>query len=190
VLNDRLWQGEILENVIQLRASLESVQNAGGEIEVLQIAHDFAVVMNQDCDLLRDYTRRQDNAPGTLPNVLFCDLYLAEVLRAKINTEDQLGRKEWRKLIAPNQSERFQYLQRMEIAQDLQGQGMAAMAMDFRLCFTIPTDEVYYRLTQGIRRRARLNSPYVEHLAQRFFRFHARVALPVDHVVDPLPEAE
>ena len=108
-------------------------------------------------------------------------------MRAKINEEDQLGRREWKKLIAPNQNERFQYLQRVEANQDLQGTGLPALAIDFRLYFTIPTDEVYLRLNLEVRRRTRLNSPYIEHLTQRFFKFQARVALPVDHAIDPIP---
>lgn len=187
VLGDRLWQGEILQHVVQLKPSLESIVNPNGEIDISPVEHDFAIVMSQDCDLLKDYNQRQERGVA-LPNVLLCDLYYAEVLRAKINAEDQLGRKEWRKLIAPNQNERFQYLQKMEVNEDLQGEGMPALAIDFRLYFTIPTDELYYRLTQEIRRRARLNSPYVEHLAQRCFKFQARVALPRDHSVDPIPD--
>jgi hypothetical protein len=187
VVGDRLWQGEILQNVIQLKPSLETIQNQQLEIEILQVVHDFAIVMSQDCDLLRDHNRRQANEIVALPNVMLCDLYEAEALRLKINEEDGLGKKEWKKLIAPNQSERFQYLQRMETGEDLQGVGMPAMAVDFRLYFTLPTDELYYRLTQATRRRARLNTPYVEHFMQRFFKFQARVALPVDHAIDPLP---
>jgi hypothetical protein len=188
VVGDRLWQGEILQNVLQLKPSLDSIQNPGGEIEVLQVTHDFAIVMSQDCDLFRDHKRRQEGAAIALPNILLCDLYHAEVLRAKINAEDQLGRKEWKKLIAPNQSERFQYLQKVEANEDLQGEGMPALAIDFRLYFTIPTDELYHRLTQEIRRRARLNSPYIEHLAHRFFKFQGRVALPSDHAIDAIPD--
>jgi hypothetical protein len=187
-LGDRLWQGEILQNVVQLKSSLDSLQNPNGEIEIDPVDHDFAIVMSQDCDLLRDYNRRQERAPVALPNILLCDLYHAEALRTKINAEDQLGRREWKKLIAPNQNERFHYLQKVEPNEDLQGAGMPALAIDCRLYFTIPTDELYYRLTQEIRRRARLNSPYIEHLAQRFFKFQARVALPHDHTVDPIPD--
>jgi hypothetical protein len=187
VLAGRLWQGEILQDIVQLKATLESIQNPNGEIEILTVNHDFAVVMTQDCDLLKDFNRREAEQAGTQPNVLFCDLYHAAVLKAKINEETPIGRREW-KLIAQNLNERFQYLQRMEPGDDLQATGMPALAIDFRLYFTIPTDELYHRLTQEIHRRARLNSPYIEHLAQRFFKFQARVALPSDHAVDPIVE--
>ena len=184
---DRLWQGEILQNVVQLKPSLESIQNNAGELEILTVTHDFAIILTPDCDLVRDSGRRRAGEAGTQPNVLLCDLYLAETLRAKVNEEDQLGRKEWRKLIASNQNERFQYLQRVQANQDLQATGLPALAIDFRLHFTVPTDELYFRLTAGTIRRARLNTPYVEHLVQRFFKFQARVALPLDHVIDPIP---
>ena len=186
VLGDRLWQGEVLQNVIQLKPSLDSIQVPDGEIEVISVQHEYAVVMSQDCDLVKDYDRRKSGGAEVLPNVLLCDLYQAEVLRIKINEEDNLGSRDWKRLIAPNRNERFQYLQRIAASEDLQSEGLPALAIDFRLYFTIPTDELYYRLNKEIRRRARLNSPYIEHLAQRFFKFQGRVALPNDHAVDAI----
>ena len=187
--NGRLWQGEILENVIEIRPTVESVRsNREGEIEVFPIAHELAIVVSQDCDLEQDYNRRAGGQAGTLPNTLLCDVYLAEILRAKLQERDQLGRTDWRKRIGQNQNERFHYLQRVRPDQDLQGQGLTAMALDFRLYFTIPTEELYVRLLTGIRRRCRLTQPYVEHLSHRFFKFQSRVALPQDHQIDPIPE--
>jgi hypothetical protein len=144
--------------------------------------------MSQDCDLDQDYTRRAERRPGTLPNVMLCDAYRAEVLRALIRERDQLGSQDWRRRIAQNQNERFHYLQRTEPSQDLQREGLAALALDFKVYFTLPTDELYARLSRGIRRRCRLNTPYAEHLAHRFFKFQSRIALPQDHQMDAIPD--
>jgi hypothetical protein len=185
----RIWQGEILQNVIQIKPSLENIQNNDeGVIDVFPVPHELVIVMSQDCDLEQDYNRRHAGEPATLPNILFCDLYRAEVLRAEVQAREQLGRQDWKR-IAQNQHERFHYLQRVEPRQDLQTQGITAMALDFKIYFTIPTDEVYARLAMGMHRRCTLSSPYVEHLAHRFFKFQARVALPRDHEIDPTAQA-
>ena len=179
-----------MQNVIQIKPSVESIQNnEEGMIDVDPVPHELVIVMSQDCDLLQDYNRRQAGEEATLPNVLFCDVYPAETLRTKVEQQDQLGRRDWKKRIAQNQHERFHYLQRVEPGQDLQGQGLTGIALDFKIYFTMPTDELYARLPMEIHRRCMLNSPYVEHLAHRFFKFQARVALPRDHEVDPIPEA-
>jgi len=185
----RLWQGEILENVIQIRPTVESIEaNVDGVLEVVPVLHELVIVMSQDCDLDQDYKRRAANGQPTLPNIMLCDVYLAEVLRVRVLHQDQLGNKDWKKRIAQNQNERFHYLQRVEPNEDLQGVGLAALAIDFKIYFTLPTDELYARLRVGIRRRCRLNTPYAEHLAHRFFKYLSRIALPRDHAVDAIPD--
>jgi len=188
-----VWQGEILETLVQIKLNLENIEGGEeGTIEVNPVTHDLVVVMSQDCDLEQDYVRRQGAAAGTLPNVLFCDVYRAEILRAKLHGEVQLSRQDWKKRIAQNQNERFHYLQRVEPNEDLRGQGLPALAIDFKIYFSLPTDELYARLgqgaVQGALRRCRLNTPYTEHLAHRFYKFQSRVALPQDHEVDQIPE--
>lgn len=182
---ERFWQGEILGNVTQLTVNVESLQLHNQEQLVLApIVHDLVIVMTQDCDLEQDYARRAGRQQSSLPNILLCDVYPAEVLRARIQGFE---RREWRKRIAQNQIDRFQYLQRVGPDQDLQGQGLTALAIDFKVYFTLPTDELYARLPE-IQRRCRLATPYVEHLAHRFFKFQSRVALPQDHEIDPIPD--
>lgn len=185
----RLWQGEILQGVIQIRPTVESLQaNVPDALEVIPVAHDLVVVMSQDCDLDQDHRRRIEGGQGTLPNIMLCDVYPAEVLRARVQEQHQLNRTDWKRRIAQNQNERFHYLQKVEPDQDLQQEGLTALALDFKIYFTLPTDELYARLRLGVRRRCRLNTPYAEHLAHRFFRFQSRVALPQDHEIDPIPD--
>lgn len=186
---DRLWQGEILENVIQIRPTIESLQpQIQDQLEVVPVVHDLVIVMTQDCDLEQDHKRRAAGEQPSLPNVLLCDVYLAEVLRVRLQAQDQLGRKDWNKRIGQNQIDRFHYLEKVNPELDLGQRGLTALALDFRLYFTLPTDELYTRLMTGAHRRCRLNSPYLEHLAHRFFKFQSRVALPRDHAIDPIPE--
>ena len=49
---------------------------------------------------------------------------------------------------------------------------------DFKRVFSIPTDELYLRLNQGVRRRSLLGSPFLQHLSSRFGYYCLRVALP------------
>ncbi len=179
----RVWQGEILQNLTQLKPTIESLS---AELEMTPVVHELVIVMSQDCDLLQDYKRRQSQQEGTLPNILFCDLFSADVLRAKVRDVERLGSADWKK-ITHNQNERFQYLQKITPQEDLQGEGLAPLAVDFRIYFTLPTDEIYHRVGGEARRRARLNTPYVEHLAHRFYKFQSRVALPLDHIVEANP---
>jgi len=185
----RLWQGEILENLIQLQVNIETIElNEEGAVEVRPVNHELVLVLSQDCDLEQDYKRRQAALLGTLPNILFCEVYRAEDLRARVQAQDQLGRQDWKRRIAQNQNDRFQYLQRVEANQDLRHLGLPALAIDFKIYFTVPSDELYFRLRHGILRRSRLNSPYIEHLAYRFYKFQSRIALPRDHAIDAIPE--
>ncbi len=187
----RLWQGEILENLPQwkltqegLVASVAHPDPAPGvpepiAIEVLPIDHHFVVVMNQDCDLVQDFDARASGSESLL-NLLLCDVYPEEEAHARFRSLPD----RWQKL-KQNQMERYQFLQALAPQEDLLGQGLPALVMDFKDCFTLPTAEVYERLTLGTDRRSRLVSPYLEHLIHRFHNFHSRVALPRDHVTGP-----
>lgn len=86
----------------------------------------------------------------------------------------------WRR-IEQNKDERYQFLKRITPEQDTLGEGLPELGIDFKRYFTIPTDEVYVRLSAGVQRRCRLVSPYLEHLSTRFWYFQARVALPAEH---------
>jgi len=179
---ERLWQGEILENLPQARLALASVEPAAGELEVETDPHPLVIILSQDCDLEQDFRERQDGG-SILPNVLLCDLFLAEQLRGTVRDVEGLGSRDWR-LIGQNKNERFQLLHAVTPEEDLKGEGLPTLAIDFRLYFTIRTDEVYRRIGQGTLRRCRLATPYAEHLSDRFCHHLARVALPREHSED------
>jgi len=179
---DRLRQGEILEALPQVRLALGSVGD-GGAVESPEVEtdpHPLGVVLSQDCDLEQDYDARKTSA-GILPNILLCDVFNAAQLKAKLKERDRLGSKEWR-MVRQNNNPRFQFLRSVTVEEDLRSQGMPALAVDFRLYFTIRTDELYRRLEQRVTlRRCWLSTPYAEHLCDRFCHYLARIALPVDH---------
>jgi hypothetical protein len=177
IAGNRLWQGEILENLPQARLALVSVESE--ELVVETNPHAFVIVLSQDCDLESDF-RRDASGGMILPNVLFCDAFEAEELRSKVKDNENLASKDWR-LIKENKNERFQFLHAVKPEDDLKGAGLPELAIDFRLYFTVRTEEVYRRIDHGTVRRCRLSTPYVEHLADRFSHYLARVALPQDH---------
>jgi hypothetical protein len=177
-----LRQCEILSNVVQAYLPPESVAastaaSAGWVVNFK--LHSLALVMSQDCDLEQDFRLRA--TPGkdpSLPNVLFCEVF--EAARTEEHMKEQRSEDLWRRVFQ-NQDPRYQYLRAAASTEDTLGEGLPAMVVDFKRYFTLPTDEVYGRLRIDTRRRCLLNGCYAQHLAHRFYSFHSRVAIPVDH---------
>jgi hypothetical protein len=187
----RLWQGEILEDLPQWKLTHDGIAASAAypgpehqvpeqiAVEVMPIDHHFVIVMSQDCDLVQDFEARS-NGGESLLNLFFCDAFPEQEAHARFqNLPDR-----WQKL-KRNQMERYQFLQSVAPQDDLLGQGLPALVMDFKDYFTLPTAEAYERLTLGTNRRSRLLSPYLEHMIHRFHNFQSRVALPRDHMTGP-----
>lgn len=174
-----LRQGEILTNVIQVRLNLE--RHKAGELVADYIVHPFAIVLTQDCDCVQDYKGRANGSGKNLtPNIVFGEVHLADWMRDKDNPV-RLDSTIW-KGVRQNKNERYHFLEAVDLKSDAQGEGLPELTIDFRRYFSIPTDEVYYRIEIGeAKRRSRLVSPYLEHLGSRFSFFSQRVALPRDH---------
>lgn len=182
-----LRRGEILSKVIQIKVGTASITSSKPPT-LTPVTHQVAIVLNQDCDLEGDFRARRSGDTGTLPNILFAEAYDAgEALR-------DVGGSDIRRRIRQNQDERYQYLREVAPQCDALKEGLPALVIDFKRCFTIPTEELYYRMSatvhvwqkehdseQMTHRRCRLTSTYAAGLADRFFRFHARVALPEPH---------
>lgn len=174
-----LRQGEILTDLVQAHLDIETVDDSS--IPKINLRkHPYAIIVSQDCDLLQDYRARNGGAvkpDKLLPNILFCEVTTAEELclgRPSMNSREQ-------KLFAMNKVERYHFLQKVPPEADALQQGLPELGIDFKRFFTIPTDEVYKRLTFEARRRCFMNSPYLEHLSDRFSYFQQRIALPEDH---------
>lgn len=178
-----LRQGEILTNLKQFKLNIESFRS--GKPLAEPITHPFAIIVTQDCDCEQDYKLRKDGviSAAIIPNILFCEVVEAESLRNrdKGSTRIDINSKVWEQ-VKINKNERYHFLEAVPITQDLLGEGLQELALDFKRYFTIPTDEIYYRIEIGeAKRRCRLVSPYLEHLTSRFNYFQSRIALPEDH---------
>ena len=177
-----LRQGEILSHVIEVSLNLESLQH--GQPEQLQFdekIHPLAIILTQDCDLDWDFKARE--VPGSheqrpldhkkIPKILLCEVWHADQLSGEPNINSGL----WRR-IRRNGDERFHILSSISQEEDTLREGLPEMAIDFKRIFAVPTDELYYRLTSGTRRRAFLQPPFLQHLSSRFAFYCMRVALP------------
>lgn len=176
-----LRQGEIISNMIQARLDLTTVGSTP-PLKVEFVTHQFAIVISQDCDLLFDYQARKGigevKADKLLPSILFCEVATADDM---CMNDNGISGKDQRKQFGKNKLERFHFLQKVEQAKDALGAGLPELGIDFKRYFSIPTDEVYKRLTLEAKRRCYMNSPYLEHLNNRFSHFLQRIALPEDH---------
>lgn len=172
-----LRQSEIISNLIQYSYTPESG-------EVIETPHTFAIVLTQDCDLLRDYEARKDNKAPVLNGVLLFELLPVDVIRPKLPGGDIFRR------IKRHSEDRYHYLEAVPKEQDLIGQGLSDAIIDFRRYYTISAPEIYRQcqLAEGAKRRCQLNIPYREHLQNRAAFYLQRVALP-DPDLPPPPAA-
>jgi hypothetical protein len=178
-----LRQGEFLTDVWR-QFQLDVAAIGTGATTISPVRHRFVVVMTQDCDLDQDFRVRSEGKVNDklLPGILFCEVATAQEVFGRIR---QTNPKLWER-IKINKDERFHFLQKVEPACDRLHEGLPELAIDFKRCFTLPTEEIYKRIEIGeARRRCVLVSPYLEHLSSRFAYFLSRVALPEDHFSEP-----
>jgi hypothetical protein len=178
-LESSLRQGEILTGLIELRIDVGSLQSGGTPI-INPIIHPYAIVVTQDCDVIQDFKPRQANITTSdklIPSVLFCEAVPAEELRYGGNG---IKGDIWKR-VRQNKDERYQFLEKVLPEDDLLGEGLPELGIDFKRYFSIPTDEAYYRLKAEAKRRCRLVGPYLLHFSSRFNYFQNRVALPAEH---------
>jgi hypothetical protein len=190
--SERLRQGEVLSELLQARLALGSLSATGSDqalsettpvVRVEYDEHPLVVVLGQDCDLEQDYSRRSAGGRPLLLNVLLADVFDAGALQGRLRTEENSGSSDWRR-IKGNHVPRFQFLHSVAIDQDSGGTGLPDLAVDFRLYFSMRTDELYERLKLGLtKKRCRLQTPYAEHLAHRFYTYQSRVPLAREHGV-------
>ena len=176
VAGARIRQGEVLSGVVQAHLVVETIAESEPTVDLR--THPLAIVLTQDCDLEQDHNRQGEGKEPNLPSILFCEVATEDEIKSGLPGSDI-----WRRVRA-NKDERYQYMRAVEDHEDALGHGLPALGIDFKRIFTVPTDEVYWRIAAGrIQRRCCLVSPYREHLAHRFSSYHARVALVVDHFV-------
>jgi hypothetical protein len=173
-------QGEILTDVVQRRRSFQSLALAVPEID--EIRHPYCVIATQDCDLEQDHMARNEGAVAAdkmIPNVLLLQaVTVTELIALLPRGRDILKR------VVGNRDDRYHVLEPVAAACDTLGHGLPALGIDFKRCFTVPTDELYAQLSSDARRRTQLNSNYLEHFNQRFAGYLSRVALLREHRVE------
>lgn len=173
-LANELRQGEILSNIRQY--SVDALAGSATFVE-----HDFCVIAMQDCDLLWDHEARRTGRPPQLNGILIYEAEEISVFRPKLPP----GRDIWKR-IKQNQDERYHVLEAVPASQDLLGQGLPPLAIDFKRFFTMTAEEIERQcaVEQGASRRCRLEMPYREHLQGRAAFYFQRATLPLPHNVD------
>lgn len=151
--------------------------------------YNYAVVLSQDCDLEQDYNSRQEtqeNLDKHLFGVLLCGAYEADEVRGGQYRPGatQLGGKEW-KAVHQNTSPRYQYLGYVP------GPNCILVA-DFKDYFFVPVTYLYEQINQGqIVRMVSMDSPWRDHLLQRFGFYMIRIGLPKDfNALGPPPSPQ
>ena len=182
-----LRQGEILSNLIELRVDINSITSkcTKSEYRAHPIEHDYVIVLSQDCDLEQDYNYRtldRGKAKDELPSILFCEVMNEEEFVGDDAYANILQRSTTRNNIEQNNDFRFHRVQKIPKDLDARGIGLPELVMAFKRYFTVPTEEVYHRISLGhVLRRSRLRSPYLEHFCGRFHYFNNRIALPEEY---------
>jgi hypothetical protein len=167
-MDRELRQGEVICNLTQYLYNPE--QNS-----VETIPHPYAVVVNQDCDLLQDYNARNGGKGTEINSVL---LYIAEPTESK---RAQIDGDIWRRVLS-NSNDRYHLLSKSPASCDLSDAELPSLIIDFKGFFTLPPDEVYRQCAAGeATRRTRLEMPYREHLQCRAAFYFQRVMLPEQH---------
>lgn len=174
--NGPLSQGEIMENILELRPHISPEQSIDipGSARLDPIEHKYAIVVSQDCDLEWDYSARQQATAGDklLQHILFCDLYSEDEIRNRSNLRSDLFKR-----VKQNQDERYHHLKEGFVGETQQT--LPELYADFKLVFSLPSDFVYLLASRGIStRRAVLPPLYIQDFVQRLHNFLARVPIP------------
>jgi hypothetical protein len=176
-------QGEILSDVVQVHISRDSVNPEAEEVGVEQKLHPQAIILTQDCDLDWDFKAREQGEEDNklqlklVPNILLCEMIPADTLRGQMRNAGVGGSDLWKRIVG-NRDERYHFFPPWRAETDISSDGLPELVVDFKRVFTVPTDELYARLQYGVRRRAVLQSPYLQHFSARFGYYCLRVALP------------
>ncbi|HQV04422.1 MULTISPECIES: hypothetical protein [unclassified Novosphingobium] len=167
--NLELRQGEIL-------SGLTIHDYLPQEDEVQPKIKRYAIIVNQDCDLLQDFDKRKSGLAGNLEYILLIEGQLSTSIKASIG-----GRDLW-KPVENNKNERFQLFSAVPPERDSAAVGLPSLTFDFRSVFCLATNELYRQINAAeVQRRCILNDMYRENFQLRFANFLSRVLLPVPH---------
>lgn len=177
-LNSALRQGEIISDVVQWLAS-----PTADKPEVLKIEHEFCVIATQDCDLEQDFNARLAEPPR--PQNYISEVLLLRAFPSEKADENNIKDGGLRKRIQKHDHPKLQLMEQVPAEDDLSGIGVPELVVDMRQIFSIRREELYRQIESGVdpaKRRARLVSPYREHLQIKLAFHLGRVGLPEPHM--------
>lgn len=188
---EAIRQGEILTGVRAYQVVAQEMRDepqTGDDSQFIEsIRHPYAVVLTQDCDLAQDFRDRRalssaeefKKSHRAIPTIFLLEVSTA--MELKHDPRRYLNSKEMQQVVRNNHL-RYHFIEKTPQESDLAGEGLPELGLDFKRYFTIPTDVLYAQIEKGMcQRRTVLETPYEQHLTQRFSAYFARVALPQDY---------
>jgi hypothetical protein len=157
------------------------------DFRIALVDHEKTMVITPDCDLLHDFSARQELLEASdpehikrlqsrlLPHIQCCDLYEESVIKQTRSLRSEL----WKR-VRQNQDERYHRIPEGEVEPaGMTGDQHPPLFLDFKGLFSIPTEFLYISLRSNrVERQGVVPSPWVHHIASRCFNFHGRVCVP------------
>lgn len=178
IKREGLSQGDILRNV----PYVESIHENDGHLEVSVITFPYAIVVSQECDLQWDYAKRPEKFD--LISALLIPLYNYEHVLSGVylerlgTTMGQISRKEKstdNKNLRRNETPRYHYI---DFPDEID---IVPSVADFKQYFTVCIDTLLESKKNSY--VCTLDTPFKEHLVQRFTNYLSRIGLPtIDEV--------
>jgi hypothetical protein len=157
-----LAQGDLLQEVL-----LPFISSSDPNRPEISLERTSAIVLTQTCDL-ENRKVTQVLLGAISPYARYAE---AERSRGKVF----VASRRFRKAVLEGALPPLAVLRPSDAA----GPPLEWSLIDFRRLYTLPLDDIQ-RLANSLGTRLRLKSPYREHVAQSFARFHMRVGLPTD----------
>ncbi len=177
-LEAAIRQGEILSDIVEWLADPTT-----DPPDVLKVEHEYCVVATQDCDLEQDFNAR--NGEKVKPQNHIAEVLLLSAFPSTKTNENHIEDKGLHKKIRNNDHPKLQLLESVPSNEDLCGEGVPELVVDMKQVFSIRRDELYRQISaesDPARRRARLVSPYRDHLQTKLAFHLGRVGLPEPHL--------
>lgn len=170
-----MCQGDIIHDVKVVFGfnSSGSEKNEFGEFEC-----NFAVILNQECDLKWDFESYEAGADGNddkkIDSILICPAFAHDELIKGVHIAERQMRKidsqTQQKMLKDNQLPRYHYLEGDATF------GVPDLVIDFKRFFTLPRETTYQEYPKIY--LASINPLFREDLSNRFAYFLSRIGLP------------
>jgi hypothetical protein len=170
----RFQQGDILKDVSIIAGT--DYDEVNHEIIVSETTLEYAVIINQDCDLEHDFTLKDDlnNHDKDLPNILLLPAYLSSKFKDGKHMGEKRKSMVWNsalfKPITQNNNNRFHFINSNEDYQ------IPDLVIDFKHVYSINKGVIYRNINQVY--LASFCELYRESLSHRYSFFLSRIGLP------------